>query len=139
MIVRNLIPHITSPTRVTNHTATLIDHIYSNISSENVLPGTLKTDISDHYSNFIILKSILPKTTKNDIISYRAMNSRAIENLNKALSEANWSQIYHSNDVNTAYTIFTDKLSHLIDTHIPIKSVKFSKLKLLRRMNPSQG
>ena len=84
MIIRNLIPHITSPTRVTHNTATLIDHIFSNIPTENVVSGTLRTDISDHYSNFIILKSVLSKVRMVDTVSYRVMNNSTIENLDKA-------------------------------------------------------
>lgn len=43
----NLLPVVTKPTRLTYHTATLIDHIYTN-SSRNVFSGILTVDISDH-------------------------------------------------------------------------------------------
>ena len=46
-------------TRVTDHTCTLIDHIYcfSRNAKANVASGNLFTDMSDHFANFLILHS----------------------------------------------------------------------------------
>ena len=51
-------PLITKPTRVTDHSATLIDNIYCNIPevSTHCKTGILKLSISDHYANFCISK-----------------------------------------------------------------------------------
>ena len=40
------------PTRVTETTKTAIDHILTNITSEEIKPGVLQTDISDHFPTF---------------------------------------------------------------------------------------
>ena len=45
---------INKPTRVTDHSASLIDNIYSNIPSQNCFSEILKTSISDHYGIFCI-------------------------------------------------------------------------------------
>jgi hypothetical protein len=55
LISGNMIPQITIPTRITQTSATLIDHIFSN-NIDNTAAGTILTDISDHYSNFIFIK-----------------------------------------------------------------------------------
>ena len=51
-------PFIQEPTRITEHSATLIDNIYCNVPelSSNSAAGILKVSISDHYAIFCILK-----------------------------------------------------------------------------------
>ena len=82
MLINNLIPKITMPTRITENSSSLIDHVYTNIDKSQCIAGTLTTDISDHYSNFILTKvshvSNFPK-----YITHRLMNEHRIENLNK--------------------------------------------------------
>ena len=43
----NLLPIITKPTRLTYHSATLIDYIYTN-STSKIVSGIVMVDISDH-------------------------------------------------------------------------------------------
>ena len=47
-------PFINKPTRVMDHSASLIDNIYSNIPPHNCSTGILKCSISDHYGIFCI-------------------------------------------------------------------------------------
>ena len=51
LIANNLTPRITLPTRITDNSATLIDHTDIN----NSVAGTITIGITYHYSNFIIL------------------------------------------------------------------------------------
>ena len=46
------IPEITKPTRITSHSATLIDHIYTNKADLTFSSGIILTDISDHFGTF---------------------------------------------------------------------------------------
>lgn len=48
----SLFPSITKPTRVTNNTATLIDHIWSTQIEYNINNYVIQTDISDHFPTF---------------------------------------------------------------------------------------
>ena len=65
-------PLITKPTGVTDHSATLIDNIYCNITevSTHCKAGILKLSISDHYAIFCICKDSLIGT-KNSVITKR--------------------------------------------------------------------
>ena len=60
------IPLISRPTRVTEHTASLIDNILTNaidlLESDRTKSGIVFNDISDHYPIFHVIKS---KLTKN--------------------------------------------------------------------------
>ena len=51
---------MTKPTRITNHTATLIDHIYTN-SVNRLISGVIPVDISDHLPIFCTVETSLKK------------------------------------------------------------------------------
>ena len=53
-------PLITNPTRVSNHSATLVDQIYTNVTSQNMHrdTGIFRIRISDHYEIFCIVKKL---------------------------------------------------------------------------------
>ena len=50
----NLLPLMTKPTRLTHHTSTLIDHIYTN-SNMSVDAGIALVDVSDYLLMFCML------------------------------------------------------------------------------------
>ena len=62
----DLLPVITKPTRITNHTATLIHHIYTN-NVNRLTSGIVTVDISDHQS-FVWLTHL--SKSKTDKESY---------------------------------------------------------------------
>ena len=47
-------PHILQPTRISEHSATLIDHIFFNSLEHFTISGNIIYDISDHLPNFLI-------------------------------------------------------------------------------------
>ena len=50
-----LISHITSPTRLTSRSHTLIDNIISNVITEDAISENIINTISDHFDQFLIL------------------------------------------------------------------------------------
>ena len=56
MVSNYLLPHILHPTRVTDHSATIIDNIFSNNCELDTLSGNLLSKISDHFLQFLIIK-----------------------------------------------------------------------------------
>ena len=48
----SLCPIITQPTRVADTSSTIIDHIITNCTSHSILPGIIKSDLTDHYPVF---------------------------------------------------------------------------------------
>ena len=67
MLTTGYLPVITKPTRVTDHSATLIDHIYSNSKSLNYKSGIVITDVADHFGTFYVSR-------KKHISQYRTIN-----------------------------------------------------------------
>ena len=41
------------PTRITDHSKTLLDHIYVNDNKHSYISGVFLSDLSDHYGTFI--------------------------------------------------------------------------------------
>ena len=69
----NFLPIITKPTRLTDYTKTLIDHIYTNAYSDQISSGILLYDISDHLPVFCTVKFCTRRTNERGM--YRNYSS----------------------------------------------------------------
>ena len=54
LLTNNFMPHITLPSRITNTSSTLIDHIHSNSKQGSFISGIIYSCISDHMPIFNI-------------------------------------------------------------------------------------
>ena len=64
-----VLPYILHPTRITGHSKTLIDNIFSNHMSKKAICGNLTYTISDHLPQFLIIPSIFsdPSSLKSNV------------------------------------------------------------------------
>jgi len=67
MLAYNCRKLITRPTRITDHNATLLDHIYANNIKMPVQPGIIFSDLSDHLLTFVMIKSTCLKQKRPSI------------------------------------------------------------------------
>ena len=77
-----LLPYISSPSRVTPRSQTLIDNIFSNKIEEESFSGNITTTVSDHCTQFLLLKNNnLPKGKKERklIQDYRKIDKKNFE------------------------------------------------------------
>ena len=123
-------PHIIQPTRVTDHSATLVDHIYFNSRDHFTISGNLFSDISDHFPNFLIINKISSSYLKPAI--YRRDYSNFKEDkLLEEVQQINWeSALPDTNDVNLIFDAFYTKISLLINYHVPLKKLSKKEIKL---------
>ena len=63
MYVNTLLPQITTPSRITAKSATLIDNIFSNQFDPSFISGNLTISLSDHLAQFLTMPSF--KKTQN--------------------------------------------------------------------------
>ena len=64
----NLVPNITSPTRLTSRSQTLIDNIFSSIINDDCIAGNLISPISDHHAQFLIIPNYtITQNSKKDL------------------------------------------------------------------------
>ena len=57
MVSHHLLLYVLHPTRVTDHSATIIDNIFSTNCEYNTVSGNLLSQISDHFPQFLIIKN----------------------------------------------------------------------------------
>ena len=107
-------PSINSPTRVTNHSASIIDNIYSNVPIQrcDYHAGVLTVGISDHYGIFCINNSCKIRY-KNTQIMKRSFCDRNIANFKQCMLHESWDFVYESNDLQTVFSRFQE----VIDLH----------------------
>ena len=108
------VPHITLPTRITSHSQTLIDNIFSNDPDfAEGISGNFTFSISDHLAQFLIMPrqdNRLPR--KHNILK------RDLKNYDKAslvadVTSINWHEILdiEKGDVNHSFDSFDKKKS----------------------------
>lgn len=119
-----LCPLISRPTRITTHTATLIDNILTNAFDNHIIKGLIFSDISDHLPIFAILfekQTTYPNAC--DIITFRDKCPKNIEKFKERLANLNWSSIENDNDPSNAYTTFFTKYNNIYNDCFPLKKV----------------
>ena len=127
-------PQILQPTRITEHSATLIDNIFFNLLDHFVISGNLIYDLSDHLPNFLIITKYisLPSSTKFYRRDYSALDKSA---LLCDIQAINWDEMLESNQlfdfylINKLFDFFYKKVSEVVDRHVPIKQLSKEEIK----------
>ena len=91
MYAHAFVPLITKPTRITAHSATLIDNIFTNNTDTDrqQYPGILYNDISDHLPVFCFDKCI--SVNNEDIyIKKRIINDNSILDFKHRIQQPDW-------------------------------------------------
>ena len=107
-------PLIQKPTRITVHSATLIDNIYCNVPelSSNSAAGILKVSISYHYAIFCILKYATIQD-KPKIVQKRNFGEKNIATFTTRLNNENWDFVFMSECAQSAFS----RIQSVIDLH----------------------
>lgn len=116
---RGLSPLITKPTRITDYSATLIDHIHTNINNKNVIPGIIITDVSDHCGIFSIFKNGRKKT-KHKPALYRSFCPNNIQMFKNTISNIDFVNVLNTDDPDTSYNNFMIKLHSVFEATFPL-------------------
>ena len=123
-------PYILQPTRVRDHSATLIDNIFFNSIEHYVISGNLTYSLSDHLPNFIIIKKIpvLPRNVRIYRRDYSNFNKAALIN---DIEMLDWQLLLGTtSDPSIIFDRFYSSILEVIDQHIPIKQMSRKELKL---------
>ena len=120
LLEHNLLPTITRPTRMTRHSATLIDNIFTNKYSNNV-NGILLEDLSDHFPIFTMSQSKL-KLHKTSTCT-RNLKPKNVLSLILGLEQIDWSIILSCNDTEEAFKMFQGHLTEVLNSTCPYHTV----------------
>ena len=132
LIVNNFHPVVVMPTRISDNSATLIDHIYYcdpiKCDSKNLITGgNFWCDITDHLPNFVLLENHVGRKHELNSLPYIRLHSpKNIENFRKAVSTFNWNELYEFSNVNETYASFHKKITDCYNKCFP-------KVRLSRR------
>ena len=127
------IPHITIPTRITSHSKTLIDNIFSNNPQfTHGISGNFTFSISDHLPQFLIMPGKRNTPPKKHNIQKRNMKSLDNENLVADVTNINWHELLsvEKMDVNYSFDNVYNKISEIIEKHAPLKKLSKKEIKL---------
>ena len=128
-----LLPVITQPTLVTDHSATLVDNIFVP-KPGNVISGNIVSDLSDHFPIFCVAKQALVGGGEHhDPVTFkcRVQNEFTLNLLYSRIANTNFDSVLNSHDINVAMSQFYDILYDIYDTFCPIE-LKHYLLKISR-------
>ena len=128
----NFMPLITLPTRITASTKTLIDNIFYNQFSPDIVSGNILVGISDHMPQFsIITQSNQFHLPKRHNIYRRNFKNFDHDNFDKELSNINWTYTHLANtpDVDESLNHFLSDVDILLDKYAPIRKVSNKEYK----------
>jgi hypothetical protein len=111
---------VTFPTRITNNTSSLIDNIYSDVSSCNYKVFPLINGLSDHDAQIIeILNSYYVNPKKNHKLT-RKMDNNTVLNFITSLSYENWDEVFLDEEVNLIFNNFMNTYIRIFNASFPI-------------------
>ena len=125
------LPQILQPTRITDHTATLIDNIFFNSVEYFVCSGNLIYDLTDHLPNFIIFNDYSSFSTNIKMFKRDYSQFNKTEFLSE-MQNINWQDVL-TIDTGTDITILFDryysKISQIVDKHLPLRQLSKREMK----------
>ena len=129
-------PTIHSRARITPTSKTLIDNVFYNNASNNIISGNIATSISDHLTQFLLVPRQLTGVQQHKVKEKRSFcnfDSKAFE---KDIENIDWNRTLQipSGNPNLSFQLFLSKIDNLLDKHCPLK--KPSKRKLRTKSKP---
>ena len=126
------VPHIILPTRITPHSKTLIDNIFSNVA--NFLQGksgNITLSISDHLAQFLSIPLDTNFKAPENIKYKRNMKDFDRENFFLDLLSVDWDEILQieTNDPNHSFKRYYHIINTLIDKYMPLKKMTKKEIK----------
>ena len=121
MYSKFLLPYITAPYRITPHSSTLIDNIFSNSIVNEIFSGNITSTISDQYVQFFLTKKIQLKNNKETYKhNFKNFNEDAFK---RDLENINWAEILEieNKNVNESFDNSINTFNELLSFHAPIK------------------
>ena len=121
----NIYPLIHTPTRVTNHSASLLDNIFTN-DLEEVFAGVILGDVSDHFPVFSI-SNLQLQIKKEHASVKRDFNKENSQLFVNEIMNVCW--FVENHDANEAYNDFLQKYLNIYESCFPIKKSVKKKFK----------
>ena len=131
MVSHYLLTCILHPTRVTDHSTTIIDNIFFNTLEFDTLSGNLFTKISDDLPQFLVIQNAAVDYKNRSLFQYDY--SKFSEHLFlDDFKKLSWEDILYNrnSNINVKFDGFYEKVYSIVIHHAPLKKVNKKQLKL---------
>lgn len=115
---------INEPTRITDHSQSLIDHIVTNQSEKICQHGCIEFGFSDHVATFCTRKIVRGLFSGHKSVKLRSLKNYDQGTYLDLLKECNWNEVLECDDVSVALRAFNRTMLSVIDTVAPVKEVR---------------
>ena len=124
---------INTLTRITATSKTLIQNIFYNIFTNNILAGNVATSISDHLTQFLITTNENKSLPEKGQIDKRTYRNYTKDKFLIDLKQINWNSCLktNQNDPHQSFELFFQKLDQLFENHCPKKRITKKQQKSL--------
>ena len=119
-------PLINKPTRITDTTATILDHVWTNLYSDEIKTGVLLHPISDHLP-VLMCYSTSQNTENNQNNKIRIFSQANIEKFQQELEKINSNLIFEQTDPNAAFCMFMNEYTSIFNNCFPLVETKSHK------------
>ncbi len=124
ILSNNFIPHITLPTRITDHSISIIDHILLKESDKlcnKITAGNIYNNIIDHLPNFILIYLHNRDNHNNtNRLMIRLYSEKNILKFKNILSRSNWKVVLECLDARKALSEFMDTYNRAFQEAFPL-------------------
>ena len=121
----DILQTITRPSRITSHSATLIDNIYvSEQLHRQFESGILMSDISDHLPSLVMLKQTKLLNKEPLTFKSRCLDDDKLKAVNHKLMGKDWIGLLTGTTCNEKFNQFSDTVNAVLDKAVPMKTVK---------------
>ena len=115
---------ITSPTRVTDNSSSLVDHVLTNSTDRISQSGVVHTGLSDHQLIYCTRKVNRTKSNTHKYIRTRSLKNYSQSLYLEKLNEIDFPNYSKFKDINDAYSDFIGKVTSVIDQIAPMKEIR---------------
>ena len=123
-------PVISRPTRITDHSATIIDHIFVNNCHAVTKSGVITESISDHLATFVTIivdqRKLNYKLQQEDPAetSARVINEENLKRFEEEISAVDWNFINALDSADEKFNAFETKYSEIYEKNFPLAKNK---------------
>jgi len=121
-----LLQVVTKPTRCTDHSATIIDHVATNANLSVYESLIITSRVSDHFPVVFFIPTNKPRICVKSIFA-RDFSEANLNKFKSTLHSIRWHDVLNENDPQLAYNMFSDTFFNLYDLQFPKSEIKFNK------------
>ena len=118
---------VSKPTRCTNSSATLIDHVITNSVSDLYDTIILISQLSDHFPVLHFLSCSRQRSSPK-LIASRDFSDANLSKFKTSLSAMGWNDVTSLSDPQLAFNNFSENFTTLYDLHFPLTSKNSIKI-----------